>query len=154
MPKPQNRLSANQLGQLIYEIRGHRVMLDRDLAKIYGVETRALNQAVRRNGDRFPKDFAFQISSNEWKNLRYQIGTLKTGRRPEILRSQNVILKGGRGQHRKYLPYVFTEHGAIMAANVLNSQRAVQMSVFVVRAFLKMRSLLGDKRELAGKLSG
>jgi len=75
------------------------------------------------------------------------------GRRHRILRSQIVTLKNGRGQHRKYLPWVFTEHGAIMAANVLNSRRAVQMSVFVVRAFLKMRAFLGDKRELAQKLA-
>jgi hypothetical protein len=112
-------------------------MLDFDLARVYGVETKALNRAVKRNAARFPKDFMFQISSREWENLRYQIGTLKTG----------------RGRHRKYLPYAFSEHGAIMAANVLNSARAVHMSVFVVRAFLKMRALLGDKRELAQKLA-
>ena len=113
MSKPKNKLSVDQLGQLIYEVRGQRVMLDSDLAAIYGVETKALNRAVRRNVSRFPKDFAFQVSPSEWKNLRYQIGTLKTG----------------HGQHRKYRPHVFTEHGAIMAANVLNSTRAVQMSV-------------------------
>src|SRR5438477_4630434 len=154
MPKSPNKLSADQLGRLICEIGGQRVMLDSDLAAIYGIETRALNQAVRRNRDRFPKDFAFQISANEWKNLRYQIGTSKSvGSERAGLRSQTVILKRGRGEHPKYLPYVFTEHGAIMAANVLNSRRAVQMSVFVVRAFLKMRALLGDKRDLAQKLA-
>src|ERR1700736_3687700 len=137
MPKPPNKLIIDRLGQLIYEIRGQRVMLDSDLAAIYGVETKALNRAVKRNRDRFPKDFVFQLNSRESEVLRYQFGTLKTG----------------RGQHRKYLPYVFTEHGAIMAANVLNSARAVQMSVFVVRAFLKMRALLGDKRDLAEKLA-
>ena len=136
MPKSSNKLTTDQLGRLIYEIRGERVMLDSDLASIYGVETKALNRAVKRNRDRFPKDFVFQLTQDESELLRYQIGTLKTG----------------RGQHRKYLPYVFTEHGAIMAANVLNSPRAVQMAVFVVRAFLKMRALLGDKRELAQKL--
>ncbi len=137
MPKSSNKLTTDQLGRLIYEIRGERVMLDSDLASIYGVETKALNRAVKRNRDRFPKDFVFQLTQDESELLRYQIGTLKTG----------------RGQHRKYLPYVFTEHGAIMAANVLNSPRAVQMAVFVVRAFLKMRALLGDKRELAQKLA-
>jgi phage regulator Rha-like protein len=91
---------------------------------------------VKRNRDRFPKDFLFQLTEDEWKNLRYQIGTSSLGH-------------GGR----RTRPYVFTEHGAIMAANVLNSRRAVQMSVFVVRAFLKMRALLGDKRELAQKLA-
>jgi len=137
MPKSSNKLTTDQLGRLIYEIRGERVMLDSDLASIYGVETKALNRAVKRNRHRFPKDFVFQLRQDESELLRRQIGTLKSG----------------RGQHRKYLPWVFTEHGAIMAANVLNSQRAVQMSVFVVRAFLKMRALLGDKRELAQKLA-
>jgi hypothetical protein len=137
MPKCSKKLTTDQLGRLIYEIRGERVMLDSDLASIYGVETKSLNRAVKRNAERFPGDFMFQISADEWQNLRYQSGTLKTG----------------RGRHRKYLPYVFTEHGAIMAANVLNSPRAIQMAVFVVRAFLKMRALLGDKRELAQKLA-
>lgn len=136
MAKSSNKLTTDQLGRLIYEIRGERVMLDSDLASIYGVETKALNRAVKRNRHRFPKDFLFQISEDEWKNLRYQTGTSSLGH-------------GGRRRR----PYVFTEHGAIMAANVLNSRRAVQMSVFVVRAFLKMRALLGDKRELAQKLA-
>src|SRR2546429_7822868 len=137
MPKSSNKLTADQLGRLIYEIRGERVMLDSDLASIYGVETKALNRAVKRNRHRFPKDFVFQLTQDESELLRRQIGTLK----------------GRRGQHRKYLPFVFTEHGSIMAANVLNSPRAVQMSVFVVRAFLKMRTLLGDKRGLAKQLA-
>ena len=153
MPKSSNKLTADQLGRLIYEIRGERVMLDSDLAAIYGVETKALNRAVKRNADRFPKDFVFQISDDEWENLRHQIGSSGSGQEEQSLRYQSGTLKIGRGRHRKYRPYVFTEHGAIMAANVLNSARAVQMSVFVVRAFLKMRALLGDKRELAQKLA-
>lgn len=119
----------------IYTVRGQRVMLDADLAEVYGVETRALIQAVKRNADRFPSDFVFQLSEHEWDSLRSQI----------------VISKGKGG--RRYLPYVFTEHGAIMAANVLNSKRAAQMSVFVVRAFIKMRAALSDNRELARKLA-
>jgi hypothetical protein len=103
MPKPPNKLSADQLGQLIYEIRGQRVMLDSDLAAIYGVETKALNRDVKRNRDRFPKDFMFQISSNEWKNLKYQIGTSSPGRESQALRYQFGTLKIGPGQHRKYL---------------------------------------------------
>ena len=134
MRKPPKTLTTNQLGALIYEVRGHKMMLDFDLARVYGVETKSLNRAVKRNADRFPKDFMFQISSNEWKNLKYQIGTSSSGH-------------GGRRRR----PYAFTEHGAIMAANVLNSARAVQMSVFVVRAFLKMRSLLVTN-ELAKQL--
>lgn len=140
--------TVERLARLIYEVRGERVMLDSDLAVIYGVETKALNRAVKRNADRFPNDFMFQISSQEWKNLRYQIGTSSSGRESQALRYQIGTLKTGHGGRRN-LPYVFTEHGAIMAANVLNSAQAVQMSVFVVRAFLKMRALLGDKRELA-----
>jgi phage regulator Rha-like protein len=136
MANPQDRKLTANLDQLIYEVRGERVMLDSDLAAIYSVPTKRLLEQVRRNIDRFPRDFAFQVTRTEYGALRSQIATLKAG----------------RGQHRKYLPFVFTEHGAIMAANVLNSPRAVQMSVFVVRAFLKMRSLLGDKRELAKQL--
>ena len=90
-------------------------MLDFDLARVYGVETKSLNRAVKRNIDRFPKDFVFQLTRREFEVLRCQIGTLKTG----------------RGQHRKYLPFVFTEHGAIMAANVLNSLRAVLVGVSI-----------------------
>ena len=153
MPKSSNKLTTEQLGRLIYEVRDERVMLDSDLASIYGVETKALNRAVKRNRDRFPKDFMFQLSEDEWKNLKYQIGTSSSGREDQSLRYQIGTLKTRRGQHRKYLPWVFTEHGAIMAANILNSPRAVQMAVFVVRAFLKMRALLGDKRELAQKLA-
>jgi len=153
MPKSSNKLTTEQLGRLIYEVRDERVMLDSDLASIYGVETKALNRAVKRNRDRFPRDFAFQLSADEWQNLRYQIGTSSSGREDQSLRYQIGTLKTRRGQHRKYLPWVFTEHGAIMAANILNSPRAVQMAVFVVRAFLKMRALLGDKRELAQKLA-
>jgi len=102
------------------------------------VPTKAFNQAVKRNVDKFPADFMFRLTAREAQELQRS-------------RSQIVTLK--RGQNIKYLPYVFTEHGAIMAANVLNSAQAVQISVFVVRAFLKMRALLGDKRELAKKLA-
>jgi phage regulator Rha-like protein len=122
--------------QRIYTIRGVRVILDSDLAAIYGVETKALNRAVKRNRDRFPKDFMFQLSEDEWKSLRYQIGTSSLGH-------------GGR----RTRPYAFTEHGAIMAANILNSARAVQMSIFVVRAFAKMRQALRGTPELARKLA-
>lgn len=106
------------------------MILDRDLAAIYGVETRTLNQAVKRNADRFPEDFMFQLTPEE----------------AESLRSQFVILKSGRGQHAKFLPRAFTEHGAIQAANVLNSPRAVTMGIHIVRAFVQLRSLLASKR--------
>ncbi len=122
-------MNAEPIQPAIHTIRGEPVVLDSDLAALYGVETRAFNQAIRRNLHRFPPDFAFQLSAEEW----------------ETLRSQIVIFRAGRGQHRKYRPWVFTEHGAIMAATILNSERAVAMSVYVVRAFVKMRrELLAD----------
>jgi len=132
------RYDASAVEDTILAIRGQKVILDSDLAAIYGVEVRRLNEQVKRNSARFPEDFAFKLTAREWEEVRR-------------LRSKNATLK--RGQHRKYLPYVFTEHGAIMAANVLNSKRAVEMSVFVVRAFLRMRSALTDTRELARKLA-
>jgi hypothetical protein len=119
----------------IRTIRGQKVLLDEDLARIYGVTTKALNRAVKRNLKRFPRDFTFQLDTAEFESLRYQIGTSK-----------------GRGG-RRFHPYAFTEHGAIMAANVLNSPEAVRMSVFVVRAFVQMRDLLGSTKELAKQLA-
>lgn len=131
-------LQADQIGSLIRTIRGQKVMLDSDLAIVYGVETRILNQAVKRNIDRFPSDFLFQLTREETEAVFRS-------------RSQIVILK--RGMNIKYLPYAFTENGAIMAANVLNSPEAVRMSVFVVRAFVQMRDLLGGTKELAKQLA-
>ncbi len=131
---------------VIHTVRGERVILDADLAKLYGVETRVLNQAVRRNRGKFPPDFLLELTNAEAANLQ---SIRKQG--DARLRSQIVILK--RGHHLKYQPFAFTEHGAIMAANILNSPQATQMSVFVVRAFIKMRSLLTDTRELAKKLA-
>ncbi len=130
---------------LIIRLRGEGVILDSDLAGIYGVETGALNRAVKRNLERFPKDFGFQLTAEEAHALRCQSGISKT-------EAGAGLMKAGRGG-RRYLPYAFTEHGALMAANVLNSPRAVQMSVFVVRAFIRMRAALGDTRELARKLA-
>lgn len=117
-------------------LRQQRVILDRDLAELYGVPVRQLNQQVKRNRDRFPADFTFQLTAKE----------------DEALRSQIVISKKGRGG-RRYLPYAFTEHGAIMAATVLNSKRAIEMSVFVVRAFVRMREMLAKNRQLAAKIN-
>lgn len=141
-----------EIEQRIYSIRGVRVILDSELAAIYGVETKALNRAMKRNRDRFPKDFAFQVSPLEYDALRSQIATLNTAR-GKGLRYQIGTLKTGRGQHRKYLPHVFTEHGAVMAANVLNSRRAVQMSVFVIRAFVKMREQLATNAAILKRLA-
>jgi len=123
---------------LILTVRGQRVILAGDLAMVYGVETRRLNEQVHRNATRFPGDFAFKLTREEFESLRSQHVTSASGR--ASLRSQNATLK--RGQHVKYLPYAFTEHGAIMAAMVLNSPQAVAMSVYVVRAFTSMREQL------------
>lgn len=124
--------------QVILTIRGHRVILSSDLAEAYGVEARVLNQAVNRNAERFPPDFAFRLTREEAVEVQRS-------------RSRTVIMK--RGQNMKYLPLAFTEHGAIMAASVLNSPRAVQMSIFVVRAFLKLRELAAGQTELTARLT-
>lgn len=124
-----------QLESAIYLIRGQRVMLDSDLAEIYGTSTMRLNEQFRRNRQRFPEDFAFQLTAEEFKRLISQI----------------AISKKGRGGRRK-LPWVFTEHGAIMLASVLNSQIAVQASVRVVRAFVRLREMVAANTELANKL--
>ncbi len=128
---------VDDIGSLIRTIRGQKVILDSDLARIFGVPTFRFNEAIKRNRERFPADFLFQLTAEEFKSLT----------------SQFAILKKGRGQHRKFLPYAFTENGAIMAANVLNSPAAVRMSVFVVRAFVQMRDLLGGTKELARQLA-
>ena len=114
------------IDSVIGNVRGHRVIVDSDLAKIHGIQTFRLNEAVKRNRNRFPGDFLFQLKKKEYKALT----------------SQFAISNKGRGG-RRTLPYAFTEHGAVMAANILNSERAVQMSIFVVRAFVKMREPLG-----------
>jgi ORF6N domain len=121
----------------ILVVRGQRVILAADLAKIYGVETRVLNQAVKRNRERFPEDFTFRLTRDEATEIAAS-------------RSQSVILK--RGENIKYLPYVFTEHGAIMAANVLNSPHAVRMSVYVVRAFIRLRHTVELQKDIMAKL--
>jgi hypothetical protein len=114
----------------IHELRGRRVMLDRDLAELYGVETRALNQAVARNNERFPDDFMFQLTVVE----------------VDASRSHIVMMK--RGENTKYLPYAFTEHGILMLSSVLRSGRAVQVNIQIMRAFVKMRELMQGYREL------
>jgi ORF6N domain len=124
----------------IAAVRGQRVLLDDDLAALYEVETKRFNEAVKRNLAKFPADFMFQLSADEWAALRSQSATLDTQK------------PSGRGQHRKYLPYVFTEHGAIMAATILSSPRAVEVSVYVVRAFVRLRELATTHADLAKRL--
>ncbi len=130
-------LPLEVIAQRILLLRGQKVLLDTDLAMLYDVPTKRFNEQVRRNLERFPADFMFQLTGEEWAALRSQFATLKTG----------------RGQHRKYLPYAFTEHGAIMAATILNSPRATEVSVYVVRAFVALRELLTGNKELALKLA-
>jgi len=125
-----------EIERAVLRFRGQNVMLDADLASLYQVETRALNQAVQRNRVRFPSDFMFQLTAEE-------VG---------FLRSQSVILKPGRGQHVKYRPYAFTEHGVAMLATVLQSERAVHMSLEIVRAFIRLRRILESHNALAKKL--
>ena len=134
---------------LILPIREQRVMLAPDLADVYGVETRALNQAVKRNAERFPEDFIFQLTAGEFSALKNAGKVAGDGR--AALRSQIVILEPGR--HAKYPPHAFTEHGAIMAAMVLNSPEAVAMSVFVVRAFMQMREQLAANAAILKRLA-
>ena len=131
-----NRLAlrTERITSIIRTVRGQKVILDSDLAKIYGVTTKRLNEQVKRNAARFPSDFMFQLKIAEADDLKSQFATSSS--------------HGGR----RKLPHAFTEHGAIMAANVLNSPQAVRMSVFVVRAFLHMRELLGGSKELAKQL--
>ena len=132
---------------LILTLRGQRVILDADLAEVYGVETRTLNQAVKRKAERFPIDFIFQLSSDEWKNLKSQSVTSSSedAENQESESNRPSSVTGSHGGRRK-LPFAFTEHGAIMAASILNSPEAVAMSVFVVRAFVQMRETLRSMR--------
>ena len=129
-------LPLEAVTQRIIVLRGQKVLPDTDLAALYGVPTKRFNEQVKRNLERFPSDFMFQLTEEEFAGLRSQFATLKTG----------------RGQHRKYLPYVFTEHGAIMASMILNSTRATEVSVYVVRAFVQLREVLASHRDLAAKL--
>jgi ORF6N domain len=126
-------LPAERIVQTIRVLRGQKVLLDMDLALLYGVETRRLNEQVRRNRERFPDDFMFQLTAGEFGNLKSQFATSSWG-------------------GRRKLPFAFTEHGAIMAATVLNSVRAIEMSIYVVRVFVQLRELLASNKGLAAKL--
>jgi hypothetical protein len=139
--------TTDDITTLIVTVRGKRVILDADLARIYGVPTKRLNEQVRRNADRFPLDFAFVLTDQEVANLRSQFATSSL----EVNRSQYST--GSTHGGRRKLPTAFTEHGAIMAANVLRSKQAIQMSVFVVRVFIRMRQILIGQKDLARKLA-
>ena len=129
-------VAPHEVSKKILVIRGQRVLLDSDLAELYGVKTLRLNEQVRRNAERFPDDFIVRLTNQEVASLR----------------SQSAILKTGRGQHRKYPPLAYTEHGAVMAATILRSPRAAAMSVYIVRAFVRLRAMLQTNAQLARKL--
>lgn len=130
-------IQSERIERSILMIRGHKVMLDADLAALYGVATKVLNQAVTRNTERFPDDFMFRLTAEEHEALRSQIVTLETG---------------GRGQHTKYPPRVFTEQGVAMLASVLRSRQAVQVNIEIMRAFVRMRDLLARDADLTRRL--
>lgn len=132
----------------IYEIRGQRVMLDFDLAELYEVETKVLNQAVRRNLKRFPEDFMFQLSQEEWQEIR----SSKINPEGTTLRSQIVTLKTGRGQHSKYTPHAFTEQGVAMLSGILNSDKAINMNITIMRAFVAIRRLALSQSDIVMQL--
>jgi len=137
-----NAIAVEVIATRILELRNKKVILDRDLAKLYGVSAKVLNQAVKRNIKRFPGDFMFQLSWEEVESLRSQFVTLNN-KKNEVSR---------RGKHIKYLPYAFTEHGVAMLSSVLNSERAIQVNILIMRAFTKLREILLTHKELAAKI--
>lgn len=135
MNKVQKLIPAEVIANKIYLIRGVKVMLDSDLAFLYGVETKLLNRAISRNKNRFPSDFMFQLNEKEFKNLRFQIGT-------------SNLKHGGR----RYLPYVFTEHGVAMLSSVLKSKRAVEVNIAIIRTFIKLREILSTHKDFVSEI--
>jgi len=133
----RSRIAVERIESAILFLRGHKVMLDSDLAALYGVTTFNLNKAVKRNAERFPEDFVFRLTAEEAKGLRFQIGISKAKQR------------GGR----RYLPYVFTEQGVAMLSGVLRSRRAAQVNVEIMRAFVRLRRMLGSNEELGRKIA-
>ena len=131
----ENLMPEEVVEKKIYLIRGHRVMLDSDLALLYGVTTKSFNKSIRRNMDRFPEDFMIQLTHDEFNFLRFQIGTSKKGR-------------GGR----RYLPLAFTEQGVAMLSSILNSKKAIQVNIAIMRTFVKLRQILSTHKDLAQKL--
>jgi len=133
----------------IYEIREERVMLDRDLAQLYEIETKVLNQAVKRNIMRFPPDFMFQLTREEFESMQFQVEPLET---PQVSRSQFVTLKINRGQNLKYLPYAFTEQGVAMLSGIINSDKAINMNIAIMRAFVEIKKILLRESDMKEQL--
>lgn len=134
MKKERSLIPQESIENRIFLIRGKKVMVDKDLALLYGVTTKVLNQGVKRNTDRFPSDFMFQLNAEETKNLRFQFGTLEVGK------------------YSKYLPYVFTEQGVAMLSGILNSKRAIEVNVQIIRTFVKLREMIISNKELRLKI--
>jgi len=141
-------LIPEKIEPLVIYLRREKVLLDSDLAELYGVETKRINEAIKRNRERFPDDFMFQLSEEEWENLKSQNVTSKE--RGKSLRSQSATLK--RGVHRKYLPYAFTEQGVAMLSSVLRSPRAVEVNIAIMRTFVQLRRLMDSNNLLAEKI--
>jgi hypothetical protein len=142
-------IAAVDIQYQIYTIHDMQVMIDEDLAFLYGVETKRLNEQVKRNLNRFPAEFMFQLSEDDMENLKSQFATSRIN----SLRSQNVTLKNRRGQHRKYLPYVFTEQGVAMLSAVLRSDTAINVSIQIINAFVAMRRFLRDNAQVFNRLN-
>jgi hypothetical protein len=146
------RVDAGVIQRVVLRIRGQNVMLDADLADLYGVDVRVLNQAVARNAVRFPSDFKFRLTTQEAGSLRSQSVILKSHAHANLSRSQTESTKQRRGRHRKYLPNAFTEQGVAMLSSVLRSPRAVRVNIEIMRAFVQLRRMLIANEELARKL--
>ncbi len=145
-----------QIERSILLLRGQKVILDADLAALYGVPTYRFNEAFKRNRHRFPDDFAFQLTAEEFADLRSRIVTSSlpgAGKSGDVANSSQFAMSSSRHRGAAYRPWAFTEHGALMAANILRSERAVRMSVIVVRAFVRLREMLATNKELAAKLA-
>ena len=149
-PQPEN------LAQLVFLVRGEKVLLDADLAMLYGVETGALNRAVKRNIERFPADFMLQLTPEEWENLKCQIGISSStagaakGKKATLIQSHVVTATAHGG--RRALPYAFTEQGVAMLSSVLRSQRAVEVNIAIMRTFVQLRRLMDSNRDLARRI--
>jgi len=151
--KPVTILPIEVVQQRIFILRSQRVILSHDLSDLYGVTAKALNQAARRNAERFPDDFMFQLTPVEFRNLKSQLASARAGSADRSLRSQSVTLKPDlRGSHLKYRPYAFTEQGVAMLSAVLRSPTAVRESIEIVRAFVRLRQLLSSHEDLRHKL--
>lgn len=154
MPSRKADLVPDSLEPLILVIRNQRVILDADLARLYGVSTKRFNEAFKRNQQRFPDDFSFQLTITEFNNLRSQLATssLQHVESTEVLPKRSQIVTTSHGG-RRFRPWAFTEHGAVMAANILHSERAIRMSVFVVRAFVRLREHIAANQTILKRLA-